>query len=303
MSEQLNDYTEMRNNFIIITSPQSEKSLFKPIKYFQISKPLLNKKTKTAEHKIIINEDSTNEIDYDANLSLHLSEHDDNSSSGKKQNIIIEIFSDNQDSTNSTNSKIEKNQIFKLNFKSKVGRKPKTSIIKGNHTKFSEDNILRKLKVKFNQKIINYLNSIIIFKNIKNIKRLKNLIGKISQNNTIKYNINIINSKLKDVLSSTEINGKFKLYEKYYNKNIIDTIYNENILELIDILEMTYLDVFKIFRDYSNFTGKLVGLQKLDSVIREIKLKENDDKYINKFKNVAMNFENYYNEKLSRRTN
>ena len=54
MSEQLNDYTEMRNNFIIITTPQSEKSLFKPIKYFQISKPLLNKKTKTAENKIII---------------------------------------------------------------------------------------------------------------------------------------------------------------------------------------------------------------------------------------------------------
>ncbi len=259
MSKQLNDYTETRNNFIIITSPQTEKSLFKPIKYFQISKPLLNKKTKKAENKIIINEDSTNEIDYDSNLSLHLSEYDENSLSEKKQNIIIEIFSDNQNSTNSSNFKIEKNKIFQLNFKSKVGRTPKTSIIKGNHTKFSEDNILRKIKVKFNQKIINYLNSIIIFKNIKNIKRLKNLKGKISQDNTIKYNINIINSKLKDVLSSTEINGKFKLFEKYYNKNVIDTIYNENIKELIEILEMTYLDIFKIFRGSSD-NGKLNGL-------------------------------------------
>ena len=302
MSKQLNDYTETRNNFIIITSPQTEKSLFKPIKYFQISKPLLNKKTKKAENKIIINEDSTNEIDYDSNLSLHLSEYDENSLSEKKQNIIIEIFSDNQNSTNSSNFKIEKNKIFQLNFKSKVGRKPKTSIIKGNHTKFSEDNILRKIKVKFNQKIINYLNSIIIFKNIKNIKRLKNLKGKISQDNTIKYNINIINSKLKDVLSSTEINGKFKLFEKYYNKNVIDTIYNENIKELIEILEMTYLDIFKIFRGSSD-NGKLNGLEKLDSVIREIELKENDDEYINKFKNVAMKFESYYNEKLSRRSN
>jgi len=300
MSKQLNDYTETRNNFIIITSPQTEKSLFKPIKYFQISKPLLNKKTKKAENKIIINEDSTNEIDYDSNLSLHLSEYDENSLSEKKQNIIIEIFSDNQNSTNSSNFKIEKNKIFQLNFKSKVGRKPKTSIIKGNHTKFSEDNILRKIKVKFNQKIINYLNSIIIFKNIKNIKRLKNLKGKISQDNTIKYNINIINSKLKDVLSSTEINGKFKLFEKYYNKNVIDTIYNENIKELIEILEMTYLDIFKIFRGSSD-NGKLVGLEKLDSVIREIELKENDDEYINKFKNVVMNFENYYLNKSPRK--
>ena len=215
----------------------------------------------------------------------------------ESKNVNLEI--NNEKKSNIS----DKTNLFVVKSKKKIGRKPKNSVIKGTHTKFSDDNILRKIKVKFIKRVIYYINSIIISKNIKKLKLLKPLTGQISQNNSIKYNIKLLYSKLKDILSSTEINGKFKLYEKYYNKNIIDTIYNENIIELIEILEMTYLDVFKIFRDYSNYTGKLVGLQKLDSVIREIELKENDDKYINKFKNVAMNFENYYNEKLSRRTN
>ena len=65
---------------------------------------------------------------------------------------------------------------------------------------------------------------------------------------------------------------------------------------------MTYFDVFKIFRD-KNETEKLIGLEKLDSVIREIKLKEKDDEYINKLIKVAMNYENYYVENFSRKFN
>ena len=214
----------------------------------------------------------------------------------ESKNVNLEI--NNEKKSNIS----DKTNLFVVKSKKKIGRKPKNSVIKGTHTKFSDDNILRKIKVKFIKRVIYYINSIIISKNIKKLKLLKPLTGQISQNNSIKYNIKLLYSKLKDILSSTEINGKFKLYEKYYNKNVIDTIYKENIKELIEILEMTYLDIFKIFRGSSD-NEKLAGLEKLDSVIREIELKENDDKYINKFKNVAMNFENYYNEKLSRRTN
>ena len=39
---------------------------------------------------------------------------------------------------------------------------------------------------------------------------------------------------------------------------------------------MTFFDVFKIFRD-KNETEKLIGFEKIDSVIREIKLKEKDE--------------------------
>ena len=168
------------------------------------------------------------------------------------------------------------------------------------HTKFSNDNILRKIKVKFIHKTINYINNIILTKYNNKIDVLKPLKGKISQNNGINFNKKLINSKLKDIFSIYEINGKFKLYQNNYNKSVIDKIYNENIKELIDIFEMTFLQVFAIFRDL-NETEKLNGLEKIDTVIREIKLKDNNNEYINKFTNVAMNFENYYLNKIARK--
>ena len=204
-----------------------------------------------------------------------------------------------QDDENKIKFKVKK-QIFNINIKNKIGRKPKASVIKGYHTKYSHDNILRKIKVKFLKRVINYINSIIMSKNIDGISILKPLKGEIAQNNTIQYNIELMNSKLRNILSSNEINGKFKLFDKYYNKNVIDTIYNENIKELIDIFEMTFFDVFKIFRD-KNETEKLIGFEKIDSVIREIKLKEKDEEYINKLEKVAMNYENYYSANLSRK--
>ena len=55
---------------------------------------------------------------------------------------------------------------------------------------------------------------------------------------------------------------------------------------------MTLLEVFIIFRD-SNEKQKLVGLERLDKVTDELKINESDE-YMDKFKKVAMNFENYY---------
>ena len=261
--------------------------------------PFLNKKTENAN--ITIN----NYIPSD--IQILLNEKDNKEENGEEnskfqtmtleesKNINIEPVSESKPKFTI------KKKIFYINKKNKIGRKPKAAVTKGIHTKFSHDNILRKIRVKFFKRIINYINSIIISKNV-NMKRLKPLKGKIAQNNNIKYNIKLLNSKLKDILSSNEINGKFKLFDKYYNKNVIDTIYSKNIKELIDFLEMTFLDVFKIFRG-SNETEKLIGLEKLDSVIREMKIKEKDDEYINKLIKVAMNFENYYMGKFPRKVN
>ena len=195
---------------------------------------------------------------------------------------------------------LTKKKFFKIDTKNKKGRKPKHSMVYSYHTKFSNDNILRKIKVKFIHKTINYINNIILTKYNNKIDVLKPLKGKISQNNGINFNKKLINSKLKDIFSIYEINGKFKLYQNNYNKSVIDKIYNENIKELIDIFEMTFLQVFVIFRDL-NETQKLNGLEKIDTVIREIKLKDNNSEYINKFTNVVNNFENYYLNKIARK--
>ena len=115
---------------------------------------------------------------------------------------------------------------------------------------------------------------------------------KIAQNNTVNFNYNPFNTKLKDIFISNEINGKFTNYDKSYNESVINEIYKENIQELINILEMTFLDVFKIFRDV-NEKEKLVGFEKFDTVIKELKSKEKDD-YIAKLEKDIMEFENFY---------
>ena len=63
---------------------------------------------------------------------------------------------------------------------------------------------------------------------------------------------------------------------------------------------MTFFEVFKIFRDL-NDTQKLIGFEKIDSVIREMSVKELDEKYIDKFRNAVMNFEKYYYNKVARK--
>ena len=233
-----------------------------------------------------INENAVNEIIFGIN----------NNKNENKYLIIEKI----NDLSIEQNNKENKN-LFQINLPKKAGRKPKSSIAKSLHTKFSKDNILRKVKVKFFHKLINYLNSIIISKNNNRLKKFKPLIGKISQDNTINFNQKLLNSKLKDIFSLYEINGKFRLFGKNYNKIVVDKIYEEKIKELIDVLEMTFLEVFIIFRDLDE-KEKLKGLEKVDSVIREISNKEEfDEKYINDFKETVMRFETFYFNKIGRK--
>ena len=59
------------------------------------------------------------------------------------------------------------------------------------------------------------------------------------------------------------------------------------------------MDAFYIFRDIK-CTQKLVGFEKIDKVIDEMNLKEKNEEYINKFRDVVMNFEKHYFEKNGR---
>ena len=220
-----------------------------------------------------------------------------NNNKNEKKYLIIEKANDLSIELNNKENK----NVFQINLRKKAGRKPKSSVSKSLHTKFSKDNILRKVKVKFFHKLINYLNSIIISKNNNKLKKFKPLIGKISQDNTINFNQKLLNSKLKDIFSLYEINRKFRLFGKNYNKIVVDKIYEEKIKELIDVLEMTFLEVFTIFRDLDE-TEKLKGLEKVDSVIREISNKEEvDQKYIKDFKEAVMRFETFYFNKIGRK--
>ena len=219
----------------------------------------------------------------------------------KSENNVVELNHEKQNMS----KPIFSISNYDINMKkiSKRGRKSKSSNCKGYHTKFSTDNILRKIKTRFFHKIVNYINSIILSKYRNKVKVLKFLETEISKNNNIAFNKKLLNMKLKELFDSYKISGKIKLLDKNYNKTIIKSIYDENIIELINILEMTVMQMFDIFRDLKE--TKLVGFERMDTVIKELENSENDKEYIDKLKKVILSFENYYfkKEKLKSKLN
>ena len=272
---------------------ESSSSSFKPIQNnFKIISSKISTKEGPANKIIIINaENNKNDINLNLN-SIETTKDSMDLTLEKSKDITIEI-------SNEKSQKISCKHYFYVNKKKKTGRKPKTSIVRSIHTKYSRDNILRKIKVKFLSKLISHINRIIMRKYNNKIKVLLPLKGAVSQNNTINFNQKLLNSKLKDVFVNYEINGKFRLYKDNYNKQVIESIYEKNIQELIEILEITFLDAFNIFKNI-NESQKLNGMDKLDKVIEEIKMKESSEDYIDKFKNIAMNFETHYLDKIGK---
>lgn len=297
------------NNYFLILDPNLIKntenlaSLFKPFKQNFTQTSFLSQKRK-AENKIIINGEEANDLEIDVNINKIYQKKEKNINSENTKDITKEKEKENHDiidiNENEQNDSSNKGIVFEVYKKSKKGRKTQaSSLVTYIHTKFSHDNVLRKIKVKFMQKLNKYINNIIISQKDKKINLLKPLSGIISQNNSITYNVKLLNSKIKDIILSNEINGKFKLYDKDYNKKVIESIYKENIQELIDLFEMTFLEVFNVFRNINN-TEKLNGFEKIDIVIKEIKEKEKNEEYIKKFINIVKDFEQYYIDKNPR---
>ena len=291
------------NNYFYITFDDGTKfqecKLFQPSKdSHSVIKSFIISNIKKENKIIIRNKDeeltkNSNNIEVNEKKSKIIEENGENPNNymeAPKEIISVEIPKFDK---NVLNTK----RIFKIN-RQKKGRKSKNINSKSYHTKYSNDNISRKIKVKFFQKFMKYVNGKIESKYNGIIQKLLPLKGEISQNNTIKFNTQFLNTKLKDIFSNTEFNGKFSSYGENYNKNVIDTIYNNNIKELIEIFELTFLEMFNIFKNTNDI--KFNDFEKLNTVVEEIKLKENDNNYAELFQSVAMNFENNYLEKTAR---
>ena len=271
---------------------KQKNSLFQPIRGNHLVQSFLTKKRKGPENKIIINDEKLDNQKLDIiidNKNINF------------ENKILFVDTKDTNSEKSNRENINKGQsIFKVKIEmtknNKKGRKTISSKVKAIHTKFSYDNILRKIKVKFFKKLIHCINNIILLKYRSKIKTLVPLEGKISQNNGINFNSELLNLKIKDLFLNFGISRKFKNSKNDNNKEVIKKIYEENLTEIIELLEMTFLEVFSIFRASKKGTN-LFGLESLDQVIEEIKNKEKDDEYIDMFRNIAMNYEKYYIKK------
>ena len=201
------------------------------------------------------------------------------------------------------------------------GKKREKNFDKKRHDKWDNSNMINKIKRGFFTYIRDIIKKNAINKDI-DIKKIGN---NFMENLTKKSNIILYNMKLKEVLSDVGISNKYKKFDKEHNKITIDNIYNEKKeINIIKILNLTFEELFIIFRKKLNFykdkekykdiEAKINGLDLLqnnsykdiehllNNIQRKYKnLQSNEvEKYIIKIKILCCCYQQWFNNKAER---
>jgi len=202
---------------------------------------------------------------------------------------------------------VENINIFKIEKSGRRGRIHHHKI----HRLYDKDNIIRKIKCYFFHFVFELIHKQLINKDIRLLKisyRAKNDL-------TYKGNERLLKMKISDILYEV---GNTTIFNKleYYNRKIIDKIYEEKKeRNVIKIFELTFEELFIIFRRKLNDSEDLKKLDEIKYKIKGLDLLENDNyqdveyyiknyldkyedgEYIEKFKNVCLNYEKYFSRK------
>lgn len=205
---------------------------------------------------------------------------------------------------------VEKEKIEEKE-KKMLGRKKKNSNEKGKHDKYSQDNIIRRIKtliIKLVLKKINiYINEINEVYNMKNFKRIyKTPLLKVVQKDILKTgNKQFLTQTLQEIFSN-DISTKYKtsFNQSSYNQQIILKLLNEKNEEkrkkFIDLFKLTFLDCLKHFRGSAKHI-ELEGLTTLKKLMSENEFME-DPEYSKIFKYYVLNFEEVIKNKKSKKS-
>ena len=206
------------------------------------------------------------------------------------------------------------NEFFNKN-KKKRGRKRKSAINKGSHTKDSEDNKMIKIKTFFCNSFQKFVNIIL---RIVKFDKLDSVIG---ENLKRDFNLELWDKSLKDIYLETNISSIYSTTNPKNNRDLIKKIYKEENKEIIKILDLSYGEVFEIFiKDIKSINLEL--FQKIkDSIILDNskfstikdfldKIKEQEknkgeseefiEKYIKDIIRLCLNFRHWFLSKKAR---
>jgi hypothetical protein len=188
---------------------------------------------------------------------------------------------------------IEDKKVSKKFLTKKKGRKKKSQEIKQEeekgekivHSKFSNDNIKRRIKGLFNNYIINLLNDLIK----KKFRKTKIKFVKMDIKNTkdigIEFNRNLLSKPIKEII--IDVSNKYQ--DLNNNKNCIKFIKEQkNNEEIINLLNMSYKDI------YSNYYLVSKDSENSFEAHKEKVLETCGKEYLEKFVNNAENFIDFF---------
>ena len=251
----------------------------------KMKKPKTRYKTSLSNIKVIYNEASesnqtSNDDDNDKNKCNELLGK--KTIREKKSKDIFEISK-----STSTN-----NESFS-NKKSR-GRKKKDVIEKGNHTKFTDDNMMRKIKCHFFNYINNSLNNSLIDKKLVFLK-LDNLIN---ENLKRDYNMELMNKTIKDIYLNSKISNKYKNRKNDSNKELVERIYSENKeTDTIKILEKEYIELFTelMENNIDKFCNEILNKEEKNGLPHE-----QTSFFFDKMKRLCNNYKDWFEKKRGR---
>ena len=250
---------------------------------------------------------STNDNDNDNSSSNRRFYSQSNSQSNSSNNIIENIIPSND---NNKDIMVNKNELLNQKSKNKnigkkekifftiklpkgqkldgkdlkkyrkkwirAGRKKKTDKKERSHNKFSSDNIINKLRVYF----FHFVRDVIKKNSINEIIYFKKAVNDVIANLKKDKNDKMHKMKIKDILSEQEISSKYKTYNKFENKIIIEKIYKEQKqIKVIKILDLTFEELFIIFRKNLKNDKDKENIVKIAKKIEDLDLLKEDNKY------------------------
>jgi hypothetical protein len=188
----------------------------------------------------------------------------------------------------------------------KQGRKRNNSLIKGNHSKFSPDNMQKKIKSKVLSSTMIFINKKIekIYqiksKNNKKKNQLKQIPHDTIKNTNIKFNQQLLNNSLLDIFS-VDISTKNKNFKKSFNKDLIQRLINdkneENKIYFTNLFNIKFVQCIEHIRNSKNY-DELNGLLTLDQWKKEYKY---DSDYFYGLSNTINDFEGILQRKRGRK--
>jgi len=257
-----------------------------------------------------------------SNINFQLSSNAGNNinSSGTNNNILKkkEKFNISLANSSSKETTLEKNKIVFLGGLKRKGRRSKNLKnlnIPSKHTKFSSDNMMRKIKNKIIESSRLLCNKV-LENEINNLKELyqfpytefKKIKGSFSQELNIKFNLWFYQIKIKEIFSM-EISTKYSSFEKSSNKELIEYIFSKeninNFPKLKELLNMPfhqyYHDIFlgekKDLIKYYDIKGE-ENKYELNYLLKSLEEEDKDNNlnkiYVEKLGNLAKNYEGFF---------
>ena len=143
--------------------------------------------------------------------------------------------------------------------------------------KRKQNNIIKKINAFFINKYIIDLIKKNSIKNDISLKKLSHIfIYKLNKRNTER----LLEMKISDILIEQDISSKYTNYVKDYNRHLIDKIYEEKKeIKVIKILELTFEELFIIFRRKLNDPNDINKLEEIKDKIKGLDLLEENNKY------------------------